>query len=265
MPFGYVVTPPARVQHVHHRVGTEEHPQLPAVALFAFLVHEDQPARLVGLLIGRLPDAFLDRLIQRLEQGQQPLQATGHRARRDRQAQEFPGGQQPFGRPMAGVLVQQDLQPHRRAQETLGDQLGWRRRRARLAARAGAGRLIAAAANHAAVGLDLDLNLLGVLAVAPLAPGARHSGDKPVRPWGVRTSCSRVGRWLKSRRCGPFRGRGAGFALGSPSSSSSRPSRWLERSLRDCFSDFWPKSWALRRATSPQLLSVLLLNDGEAI
>src|SRR5439155_15983276 len=102
--------------------------------------------------------------------------AAGHGTRRDRQAQKFPGGQQPFRRPIAGVLVQQDLQPHRSAQEALGDQLGRRRRRARLAARAAAGRLIAAAADRAAVGLGLDLHLLGVLGVAPLAPGLATVG-----------------------------------------------------------------------------------------
>jgi hypothetical protein len=81
---------------------------------------------------------------------------------------------------MAGVLVQQDLQPHRGAQPTLGDQLGRPRRRACLAAGAAAGGLIAAAAEHTAVGLDLDLDLLGVFGVAALPPGLATARTNPL-------------------------------------------------------------------------------------
>ena len=207
MPLGHVVTA-ARAEDVYHRAGAGEHPQPPAVALFTALVHEDQPARLVGLLIGRLPHAPLGRLVQGQEQRHQPLQAAGHGTRRDRQAQKFPGGQQPFRRPIAGVLVQQDLQPHRRAQEALGDQLGRRRRRARLATRAAAGRLIAAAADHAAVGLDSDLDLLGVLGVAPLAPGLATAGTYLLGlgkfdEFLARADDGSRGAWVLSAAAGP--------------------------------------------------------------
>jgi hypothetical protein len=40
--------------------------------------------------------------------------------------------------------------------------------------------LIAAAAEHAAVGLDLDLNLLGVFGVAALPPGLATAGTNPL-------------------------------------------------------------------------------------
>src|SRR5205807_3913912 len=70
--------------------------------------------------------------------------------------------------------------PHRGAQPTLGDQLGGPRRRVRPAAGAAAGGLIAPTAEHPAVSLDLDLDLLGVFGVAARSPGLTTVGTDPL-------------------------------------------------------------------------------------
>src|SRR5712675_2434592 len=79
---------------------------------------------------------------------------------------------------MAEVFVEQHLHPYRHTQPTLGDQLGWQRCRDRARATgATASSLIAAAANPAAIGLHLDLELFGVLGAAGRQRQAALSAD----------------------------------------------------------------------------------------
>ena len=74
---------------------------------------EDQPAGFIGLMKGRLPVPCDQGLVEADEQWLQPMQALGHRARRQVQPQPPPGLEQPFGRPLGGELVVQDLDPDR--------------------------------------------------------------------------------------------------------------------------------------------------------
>ena len=73
-----------------------------------------------------LPISLLKRFVNRLEQDFQPLQPVGDGARCQVQTQQLPRGQQAFGRPKAEILVQDDLDPHRDAVSSFGDQLGIR-------------------------------------------------------------------------------------------------------------------------------------------
>ena len=68
---------------------------------------------------------------------------------------------------MAGELVEQNLHPHRHTQHALGNQLRRRRRGdGSRTVRAGAGPLVASSTDPSAIGLDLDLDLFGILGVA---------------------------------------------------------------------------------------------------
>ena len=59
------------VADIHHRIAAAKDPQPPGVADFAFLVDEDQPARLLALRQDGLPVAFAQGFLDRLEQGLQ--------------------------------------------------------------------------------------------------------------------------------------------------------------------------------------------------
>ena len=110
----------------------------------------------------RLEQSVVERLKQRFE----AFQATGHGARRHVQTQQPPLGQQPLRGPVAGELVEQDLHPHRHAQQSLGDQLGGRRSGERSrTVRAGARPLVTSPPDQSAIGPDLDLDLFGILGV----------------------------------------------------------------------------------------------------
>ena len=104
------------------------------------------------------------RLVDRLEQRPEPLQAVGHRAQRQVQAVRLEVGQQPVGRPVEQVLVQEHGDPNRDAQDALGNHAGGRRGgdEAGMGA-AGTGGAVAVAADQAAMGLDLNLQDGGVL------------------------------------------------------------------------------------------------------
>ena len=105
-----------------------------------------------------------DRLVQRLEQRHQALAAVGQRPGRYRQP--------PFGHPrreaveraVAGVALEQEARPHADAVERVGEQPRHRRRRdLHWRGRALAGATKARPADHALVGLDLDLDEGGFL------------------------------------------------------------------------------------------------------
>ena len=70
-----------------------------------------------------------------------------------------PGLEQPFGRPLGGELVVQDLDPDRGAQPPLGDQFGHGRHGDRPRPRTATGPLIAPSSNQPPIGLDFDLHL----------------------------------------------------------------------------------------------------------
>ncbi len=112
-----------------------------------------------ALMKGRLPVPCDQGLVKADEQWLQSMQALGHRARRQVQPQPPPGLEQPFGRPLGGELVVQDLDPDRGAQPPLGDQFGhgWRGDRPR--PRTATGPLIAPPSNQPPIGLDFDLHL----------------------------------------------------------------------------------------------------------
>src|SRR5579862_8201516 len=98
-------------------------------------------------------------LVDRLEQRHQPLQAVGDRARRQVQSVQPPLGQQAVGRTVGGVLVQQHLHPNGDSQDAVGDQPGRRRCHDPVGVAATAtGGAVAASADDAAVGADLDLD-----------------------------------------------------------------------------------------------------------
>ena len=107
------------------------------------------------------------RVVERLKQRFEAFQAAGHGARRHVQAEQPPLGEQPLRGPVAGELVEQDLHPHRDAQQSLGDQLGRRRSgEGSRAVRAGACPLITSPSDASAIRSDLDLDLFGILGVA---------------------------------------------------------------------------------------------------
>ena len=120
---------------------------------------EDQPAGFIGLMKGRLPVPCDQGLVEADEQWLQPMQALGLRARRQVQPQPPPGLEQPFGRPLGGELVVQDLDPDRGAKPPLGDQFGHGRRGDRPRPRTATGPLIAPSSNQPPIGLDFDLHL----------------------------------------------------------------------------------------------------------
>src|SRR6516225_7212706 len=69
---------------------------------------------------------------------------------------------------MVEILGQQNLHPHGGAQQALGNQLGRGRRRGRLASGTGARLAIPPPPQHAAMGLHVDLDLLGIFGVGHL-------------------------------------------------------------------------------------------------
>ena len=154
------------IQQIDHRVRTQHDPQPPAVSLLAFQDDEHRPPRLIGLMQVPLPIPLLERLVNRPQQDFQPLQAVGDGARCQVQTQQPPRGQQAFRGPIAEILVQEDLDPHRDAVSSFGDQLGRRRGGEGDRAVAGAGPLVAPPPNHPAVGTHFDLDLLRVFGVA---------------------------------------------------------------------------------------------------
>ena len=110
--------------------------------------------------------------IQRLEEGQQLLQAAGDRTRRQVQAQAAEFRQNAIERLKESKFVLQNHDPDRDPQEALGNDLGWWRGRdhGRLAgAASGAG--IAVAVIDTAVGTDFDFEDLAVVAAGELLPG----------------------------------------------------------------------------------------------
>src|SRR5271157_21798 len=92
------------------------------------------------------------------------------------QAKRAPVLQQPIGRPVEEIFVQEDRHPKRDSQHALGDQPGWCRGRD-YAGMSGtrAGGSITAAANDSAMGPDIDLQDGGIL-------GAREIGERLTTP-----------------------------------------------------------------------------------
>ena len=91
----------------------------------------------------------------------------GDRARRHVQAEQLPLAQQPFRGTVTEELVEQDLHPHRHPQHTLGDQLGRRGGGdGSRTVRAAACSLVTTSSDDPAIGLDVDLDLFGILGVA---------------------------------------------------------------------------------------------------
>ena len=124
----------------------------------------DAPAGLVGMAQRRLVLVRKDRLGQRLEQRHEPLQAVGQRPRRDRQ----PLGGHPRGNAVhgaeAGTVLEQEACPEAGPVERPGEQPRHRgRRHFHGRRRALAGPAPARTADHALVGLDLDLDEGGFL------------------------------------------------------------------------------------------------------
>ena len=124
----------------------------------------DAPAGLVGMAQRRLVLVRKDRLGQRLEQRHEPLQAVGQRPRRDRQ----PLGGHPRGNTVhgaeAGTVLEQEACPEAGPVERPGEQQRHRgRRHFHGRRRALAGPAPARTADHALVGLDLDLDEGGFL------------------------------------------------------------------------------------------------------
>ena len=111
-------------------------------------------------------------LVHRLEQRHQASQAVGDRPQRQVQAQRLPVGQEPIGRPVEEILVQEHGHPDRDPQDALGDQAGWRRG-GDDAGMGGTGTSgpIAAAANDAAMGPDVDLQDDGILGAGEVVEG----------------------------------------------------------------------------------------------
>ena len=154
------------IQDVHHRIAAAKHPQPPGVAYFPVLVDENQPACLVGLGRNRLSIAFQQSRHDRLKERFQAPQTIGHRSGRQIQSQELPLFEQPFRRPLAGKLVDEDFQPHRHSQKPLGYQLGHRRRRPGPLPWTLAAPFITTPRRHAAIDNDIHLHLLHVFRTA---------------------------------------------------------------------------------------------------
>jgi hypothetical protein len=110
-----------RVENEHHRVLAEEHLHPPTIAHFACFLSENEPSRFVGLMVLRPPIAIADQRVDRREQRRQSLQSRVHCTRRNIQTHQRPSPQQPLDRRMAPVLREHDLDPHRGAEQTLGD------------------------------------------------------------------------------------------------------------------------------------------------
>ena len=122
--------------------------------------------------------AVLDQVVvDRLEQGQEPLQAVGQRALRQVQAVRAQVRQQAVGRAVEQELVQQHGDPDRDAQDALGDHLGRRRCGDDAGVSAtGAGGAVAAAAVDPAMGADLDLQDRGVVGAGEGGEGLSAAG-----------------------------------------------------------------------------------------
>src|SRR6516162_6800222 len=165
MVLGYLMAA-AGVQAKGHRVRTQEDPEPPAIPRLAFLVDEDHPARLVSLGEGRLGVACQQSFVQPLKQRLKAFQTTGHRARRQVQAQQTPVVQQPLGGRRIVKKKNQDLHPHRDAQQSLGNELGGGRSGERSGTvGAGARAAVASSPDQASIRPHLDLDLFGILRV----------------------------------------------------------------------------------------------------
>jgi hypothetical protein len=193
-------------QDEHDGLSRVEHPEIPAVADLALHGGEDQPARRVAMPPALLLTALDQGVIQRLEQGHELLPAAGAGPLGQVEAMTAEVGPQPVGGAVEQVRAEQDGDPDGDAEGTLGDQ-SWRRLRRDDAGMnaAGAGRSLAAAANTAAVGLDVALEDRGVV-------GAGEGGE------GLATALTAA---LVVGQVAPFLGRGpvgviaAAMALGA--------------------------------------------------
>ena len=225
---GHVVAA-GRVEAEDHRVLAQEHPQPPAIAPLAVRDDEDHPAGLVGLGECERGVPLEQGVVERLKQRLEAFQAAGHRAGRHVQAEQLPLAQQPFGRPVAEELVQEDLHPDRHAQPSLGDQLGGRAAATvvRGAVGAGARSLITPPSDAAAIGSDLDLDLFGILGVA--GDHRRAAARAEASAFGQLADLLDDGQMAVSRRGGPGRSfrwpRLRGAAEGGPSRPRLR-GRW---------------------------------------
>jgi hypothetical protein len=143
---------------------------------------EHRPARLVGVPVRLATQLQAERPIQRREQRGERVQAASQRARRHVQSMIGQIPQQAMTRAAVEKLVQQHAGPHRDAELAAFDQPRRRGRRhdpGHAAARAA--RSIAPSADHAPVGLDLDLEHLAVLGA-----GEQVQSEAALRtPWLV--------------------------------------------------------------------------------
>ena len=156
---------------------------------------EDHPASLVGLGEGGCGIAFEQRVIKRLKQRFEAFQATGHRARRQVQTQQPPLVQQPLGGPVAGELVDQDLHPHRDAQQSLGNQLGGRGSGERSrTVRAGACPPVTSSPDQPAIGRT-SISICSESSVSLGERAAPHCGQTRWSSGNSRGS-STTGKWL---------------------------------------------------------------------
>ena len=196
-----------------------EDPEIPPIADLPLEHDEDQPPRLVGVP-QRLPLAVLhQRLVHRLEQRDQALQAVGDRAQRQVQAVRGPVGQEPIGRPVEQILVQEHGHPDRDPQDALGDQPG-RRRGGDDAGMGGtrAGRPIAATADDPAMGPDIDLQddrILGAREVVEGLATPRAAALVGGQELGPRRRPGGGNNRVASDRAGRVAGRAAVVAVAS--------------------------------------------------
>ena len=163
----------------------------------------DAPAGLVGMAQRRLVLVRKDRLGQRLEQRHEPLQAVGQRPRRDRQ----PLGGHPRGNAVhgaeAGTVLEQEACPEAGPVERPGEQPRHRgRRHFHGRRRALAGPAPARTADHALVGLDLDLDEGGFLGACSAHRAARTGRRRTHPAAGCALRCAH-----RARAAGCGRGR----------------------------------------------------------
>ena len=124
----------------------------------------DAPAGLVGMTQRRGVLVREDRLEQRLEQRYEALQAVGQRPRRDRQAVAGEPCGDAVNGPEAGTVLEQEARPEADPVRRPAEQSRHRgRRHFHGRGRTLAGPAQARAADHALVGLDLDLDEGGFL------------------------------------------------------------------------------------------------------
>ena len=99
------------LQEKDHRVISDDHPQPPAVALFALYFFKDQPARLIHLPVVGGAATFQDSGIDRLKEFAQTPQSAGERALRNGKPFEREHLANPIEWPLEKELLHQHPEP----------------------------------------------------------------------------------------------------------------------------------------------------------